>query len=437
MTARPLDFDPPPAATWIVRTLEKAGFETWAVGGAIRDTLAGIRSDDWDFATRALPGEVQRVFPRTVPIGVDHGTVGVLATDGTLYEVTTFRLDVETTGRHATVRFAKTLEEDLARRDFTINAIAWHPLRRELRDPFGGGKDLLLKVLRTVGDPRLRFREDYLRVLRALRFAGSFELRIEEETWTAIRAATGELGILSPERVREELLKVLTSSVPSSALDLYAESGVLAALYPVLEEKRARDEEGEREWHRALEVVDRLSAGRALLRLSQLLRSIGVPAALALLERLRFSNAAIGEVGETVAAAPPGRVLLLPDTDAPAADVRRWLSRVGPGRVPDLTRLSVAAVRAEADAGRAEEAEGLGAELVQRWRRVRDELRASPALTVDALAIDGRDLIRMGLKPGPDFGRILDRLLEEVIEDPELNTLEGLSGRVKEYLEAP
>ena len=173
MKTRP---DAPPAATWIVRTLEEAGHETWAVGGAVRDVLLGRPAGDWDLTTHARPTDVRRIFRRTIPIGVEHGTVGVLARDGTMYEVTTFRKDVQTDGRHAVVEFASTLDEDLARRDFTINAIAWHPLREELRDPFGGAVDLGHGVLRTVGAPEERFREDYLRVLRALRFAGRFGL---------------------------------------------------------------------------------------------------------------------------------------------------------------------------------------------------------------------------------------------------------------------
>ena len=178
-----LEASAPQAVQWIVRELDKAGHDTWAVGGAVRDMLLERPSDDWDLATSARPEQVRKVFRRTVPLGVDYGTVGVLSRNGTLYEVTTFRRDVETDGRHAVVSFADTIEEDLARRDFTINAVAWHPLRWDLVDPFGGVDDLQNCVLRTVGVPEERFREDYLRILRALRFAGLFNLEIERETW--------------------------------------------------------------------------------------------------------------------------------------------------------------------------------------------------------------------------------------------------------------
>jgi tRNA nucleotidyltransferase (CCA-adding enzyme) len=230
--ARPLP-SAPPAVRWIARTLEEAGHETWAVGGAVRDVLMGRPSGDWDLATHATPKEVRRLFKRTVPIGVEHGTIGVLARDGTMYEVTTFRRDVETDGRHAIVSFAETIQEDLARRDFTVNAIAWHPLREELLDPFDGVGDLDRSVLRTVGEPAERFREDYLRILRALRFAGLFTLEIEEPTWEALCSLVGHLKTLSAERIREELLKILNADPdPTRSLSLYGSSRVLAVLYP-------------------------------------------------------------------------------------------------------------------------------------------------------------------------------------------------------------
>ncbi|MBW3572347.1 MAG: CCA tRNA nucleotidyltransferase, partial [Gemmatimonadetes bacterium] len=210
------DLHPPPEVPSIARTLRDAGFDTWAVGGAVRDALAGGRPGDWDLTTAARPGDVRRLFRRTVPVGIAHGTVGVLGRDGHLYEVTTFRRDVETDGRHARVIFADTVDDDLQRRDFTINAVAWHPLTHELRDPHGGVPDLREGILRTVGDPAERFREDRLRVLRALRFAGRFGLRIDGATWGAAREAAPELVHLSAERVREELLKVLRQVDPPS-----------------------------------------------------------------------------------------------------------------------------------------------------------------------------------------------------------------------------
>ena len=404
----------PPAVGWITRTLEEAGFDTWAVGGAVRDALLGVPSVDWDFATRARPEQVQRLFKRTVPIGIDHGTVGVLARDGTLYEVTTFRRDVVTDGRHATVDFADRVEDDLSRRDFTINAIAWHPLRDELLDPFGGVHDLERGLLRTVGSPVDRFSEDYLRVLRALRFAGRFGLSIDPPTWEAVRAAHGRLGILSPERVREELLKVLSLDPrPSTVLSLYAESGVLSELMPELAEQIGAQREGVPvdAWGYALRVVDAMTRRRPLLRLAALLQATSARAAAQLLVRLRFANVQSDTVGALVRAGGGP-----PPTTATSADLRRWLSRVGSGRLFDLARIWCAQERVERALGVARPLDAAAG-----WRALRAQLRARPPLAVADLAVNGKDLIRYGLKPGPRFGRILEALLERVLEDPTLN----------------
>ncbi len=213
----------------IARTLEDAGFETWCVGGAIRDTLLDFPNSDFDLATAAQPDEIQRLFRRTVPIGVEHGTVAVLDKHGVPHEVTTFREDVKTDGRHAVVEFGVSLDQDLARRDFTINAIAYHPLRHEWRDPFGGAGDLEAKLVRAVGDPAARFTEDYLRIVRALRFAARFGFAIEPATWDAAVAAAEGLDRLSAERVRDEWFKGLeVAQRPSRFVTLWRDVGALA-----------------------------------------------------------------------------------------------------------------------------------------------------------------------------------------------------------------
>jgi tRNA nucleotidyltransferase (CCA-adding enzyme) len=404
----------PGAVRWITRTLEEAGFETWTVGGAVRDALLDHPSGDWDLATRATPRQMRRLFRRTVPIGVEHGTVGVLARDGTMYEVTTFRRDVETDGRHAVVSFADSIDEDLARRDFTINAVAWHALREELRDPFGGVEDLEARLLRTVGEPEARFREDWLRILRALRFAGRFELRIEEGTWAAACALVGNLPRLSPERIREELLKVLAQDPrPSAALELYASSGALGVLYPELDALR----EGPA-WSMTVGRVDRLPAGRPYLRLAGLLRDVPQEAAAALLVRLRLSNAQTDAVAH-LAAAPS-----IPPVEASDADVRRWMSRHGADRLTPAARLDLASARAAGGTG--------AAEVVAAWRRARELRRGRPPLEVGDLAVGGRELIALGLKPGPRFKAILKDLLAWVLEDPSRNEADGLLARAEE-----
>jgi len=424
------EVSPPDQVRWIWLTLEEAGFETWIVGGAIRDILLGRPADDWDFATRAHPKQIMAAFPRTVPIGVDHGTVGVLAPDGTLYEVTTFRRDVETFGRRAVVEFADSIEEDLSRRDFTVNALAWHPDGDQLLDPWNGAADLNEQILRTVGDPTERFAEDLLRVLRALRFAGQFGLTIEAGTWRALLSAVSELSQLSPERIQEEMMKVLSQAQrPSVALGLYAESGVFAELYPELD-IRLREDVARMLW-----ACDGVPHTRPWVRLS-LLVALASPiddqqaidaendshntrrrAIESLMERLRFSTADTKRVATVAASFSPA-----PASEEPAV-LRRWLNRVGPEYFADIARAWLAGARAdEKPEKELPEREGASAsDVVRRIKALRTILREAPALTIADLALDGSDLKSLGLPPGPQFGEILRYLLEEVLDRPEVN----------------
>src|SRR5690242_12480909 len=219
----------------IARTLETAGFETWCVGGAIRDNLLGLENHDFDLTTAAPPGEVRRLFKRTVPVGVEHGTVAVLDREQRAHEVTTFRRDIKTDGRHAVVEFGVSLMDDLARRDFTINAIAYHPIRHEWRDPFRGADDLAKKLIRSVGDANWRFQEDYLRILRALRFSARFEFRIHARTLEAAKANIQGLAQLSAERVRDEWFKgILTAKKVSKVVGLWRAVGATRIWLPEL-----------------------------------------------------------------------------------------------------------------------------------------------------------------------------------------------------------
>ena len=416
----------PPAVSWITRTLEEAGHDTWAVGGAVRDALMGRPSGDWDLTTRARPDQIQELFRRTVPIGMVHGTVGVLARDGTMLEVTTFRKDVETDGRHAVVAFADRVEDDLARRDFTINAIAWHPLRKELLDPFRGIEDLEARVLRTVGVAADRLAEDYLRVLRAFRLAGHLALQIEEETWSALCESVRHLPSLSAERIREELVKVLSADrKPSDALMLYTESGALSVLYPELSELRVSLAGGD-PWSEKLAGLDQLPPGRPYLRLAQLLWGLDPSAVAQILTRLRLSNAQVDELARRAACAD------MPSPEADDEEFRRWLSAAGPTRLAAVARLGLARARARRQVGRDDTCDA----VVAAWRRARAVLATGAALSVADLEFDGRDLIRMGLQPGPEFGRILDDLLDFVLADPIRNRTEVLEGRVADLAQS-
>jgi tRNA nucleotidyltransferase/poly(A) polymerase len=411
----------------------------------VRDALAGRAPGDWDLTTAARPGDVRRLFRRTVPVGVAHGTVGVLGADGKMYEVTTFRRDVETDGRHAKVSFSDTVDEDLERRDFTINAVAWHPVTHEVRDPHGGAFDIRERVLRTVGDPAERFREDRLRVLRALRFAARFGMRIDPATWEAARAAAPELVHLSAERVREELLKVMREvERPSEALRLYERSGALGVLMPELQACVGAPDGEADVWAHLLATVDQVPRHRVFLGVVALLHDVGKPAARAedggfphhaeigaaaartLLRRLKFSNADMDRAVHLVAQHSD-----LPAPDAPAPELRRWLRKVGPEHVPDLLRLRVAGARARGAAG--DDPRLLRLKALR--KRVRSVLAANPPLTIGDLAIDGLALRALGIPAGPRMGEILRDLLEVVTDDPRLNTPEDLERLVREQVE--
>src|SRR3954467_15200219 len=227
--------DPPETVRGMRQGLEEAGFETWCVGGAVRDALLGHPHLDWDLATAAKPPEVRKLFKRTVPVGVEFGTIGVLDHNNVMHEVTTFRRDVQTDGRHAVVEFGASLDEDLARRDYTINAIAYSPSREEIRDPYKGRQDLDGKLIRAVGDPRDRMREDRLRALRAIRFAARFGFDIERDTWDAIVESAPELTRLSAERVKQEIEKTMDQvRFPSKAFAMWRDTGAFGTLIPAL-----------------------------------------------------------------------------------------------------------------------------------------------------------------------------------------------------------
>jgi tRNA nucleotidyltransferase (CCA-adding enzyme) len=383
----------------IARKLEGEGFETWCVGGAVRDNLLDLKNTDFDLTTAARPEEVRRLFRRTVPVGVEHGTVAVLDRKNQLHEVTTFRKDVTTDGRHAQVAFGVSLDEDLARRDFTINAIAYHPLRHEWRDRFGGTGDLERKLIRAVGDPGQRFREDYLRILRALRFAARFGFEIDAPTWEAARANVEGLKRLSAERVRDEWFKGLrTAGRPSKLFELWDEVGALGMWLPEI---------GGRATYQVQRATRDVAALDSMPADPVLMTAFLSADPAATLARLRCSNAEV-ERGRRIAEHREGGPELGSDVS-----VRRWLASVGPA-ADDL----LAIARAEGGA------EGM-LEMVTRVRA------SKPPLTLGDLAVTGDDLIAAGVPRGPAVGQTLRRLLEAVVDDPTLNTREGLLARVQ------
>jgi tRNA nucleotidyltransferase (CCA-adding enzyme) len=369
------------------------------VGGAIRDNLLGLENHDFDLTTAAPPHEVQKLFLRTIPVGIEHGTVAVLDRTGRPYEVTTFRKDIQTDGRHAVVEFGASLTDDLARRDFTINAIAYHPLRHEWRDPFQGAADLERKLIRSVGDANWRFHEDFLRILRALRFSARFDFRIHPATREAAEANVSGLSQLSAERVRDEWFKgIHTAKRVSRLVELWVEVGAARIWLPEIRDGGRGKKDGV--------DVDKLPRDPVL-----------VSAALAtdpasLLTRLKCANRdierarAIGEWRDK-----------LPDPRH-AVEVRRWLSQAG-DHADDLLAVFPAFPASRYDFP-----------VAQLPKVVQAIRAANDPLTLKDLAVSGQDLLAAGVRPGPDVGATLERLLALVIEDPRHNTKEYLLAHV-------
>lgn len=378
----------------------------------MRDAMLGGIPHDVDLATSATPDVVRRLFPRTYVQGSGevHGTIGVIMGDAT-YEVTTYRRDVATDGRHATVAFTRSLEEDLARRDFTINAIAVRPDPREdygaVIDPFNGRSDLGQRILRAVGDPKLRFEEDYLRLMRAYRFAARYHLAIEQETHDAIRGAVGGLPSLSRERIRDEILKMATEATkPGSLAETMARMEADGVLGIVLPEASGPGAAAIAAW------ADRGQAANPRLRLALMLLSSGVEAASAAGRRLALSNEDRGYVAELVRR---HREAMETAVSGPTpASIRRLAHALSAGvTLRDMHQMLIATDAPDV----AVEAFGQAVDAHE---------QAAPPLRLRDLAVTGQDVMVTTGARGPEVGQRLQRLLDAVLEDPEVNTREQL-----------
>lgn len=467
----------------ICARLRAAGRQAHLVGGGIRDLLLGREPADFDVATDAHPQEVMALFGSrfAIPTGLQHGTVtvvtrgderppgdggeGALAGEGggtaqgeggagairrRHVEVTTFRgegayLDGR---RPSSVSYVSSLEEDLSRRDFTMNAIGYDPVSGVLTDPFDGRRDLALRRIRAVGDPEQRFREDGLRPMRAVRQAAQLEFDIDPPTLGAIPRVIDVFRRVSAERIRDEMLKLLAAPRPSAAIEIMRTTGLLAEVLPELLESVGLTQN---RFHKhdvyghTLAVVD-ATRGDALTRLGALLHDIGKPRARqpregAPGEYSFFKHEYVGaEMADAVCRrwklpnADRERVVAMvvhhmffysPDwTDG---TVRRFVRRVGPELVPALFALREGDV---AGRGFGEDPEG---ELAELRRRIGEVSAADAALRVSDLALDGRDVMRiLAIRPGRSVGVILERLLDAVLDDPALNTPEGLEALVRE-----
>lgn len=430
---RAADIDPPRLAppdtvVEIARVLTRAGFETWCVGGAVRDALLGESHLDWDFATAATPSDVRRIFRRTVPVGIEFGTVGVLDAENVMHEVTTFRRDVKTDGRHAVVEFGVSLDDDLARRDFTINAIAYDPLGGTLRDPFDGRGDLAARLVRAVGDPDARMREDRLRALRAIRFAARFGFDIEARTWRAVLDSAPFTTRLSPERVKQEIEKTMQQvRFAGRALGLWRESGALAAVVPALADLSDVT-------LRSLDLLppprNDAKPDREMQRIVALVADLAPRDAERAMHDLRFSNKTVAWVGSvlrgwTAIGDDVRRALSEPKGPTDAA-LRRWAGTTGRTRARAVWRLTAVRCAAERELGEPAPSAIAVASAYRRAMRIafRDPVE------IGDLAVNGDDLLSAGVPAGPEIKRVLERLLDDVLEDPARNTRDALLARV-------
>jgi tRNA nucleotidyltransferase (CCA-adding enzyme) len=425
-------FTVPAAVRDLMATLWSNGHAAYTVGGCLRDALIGRQPSDWDLTTDAAPERIAALFPRALYEN-RFGTV-VVHHDGGQYEITAFRRDATYSDfRHPdSVEFGDSIEEDLARRDFTINAMAWGaPAGSEptFVDPHAGRADLAAHLLRAVGEPDRRFSEDALRMLRAVRLAATLGFSIEGETLAAIGRNAGLVAHVSGERVIGELLKLLAAPEPSIGLRLMCDSGLLAVVSPELPDQRGMSQnkiEGEDLWDHTMRTVD-AAPNRPVVRLAALLHDLGKPStlsdghflgheragaemAVALLSRLHSPRPLQERVAHLV--------LNHMFTYSPAwtdAAVRRFIRKVGPGAIEDLLDLRAADNVGSGQTSEAGDLEDLRA-------RVHKEMAGRLVLHRRQLAIDGRDLMaEFGLTPGRKLGRLLEDLTDRVVAEPALN----------------
>ncbi|MGQ9616910.1 MAG: CCA tRNA nucleotidyltransferase [Spirochaetota bacterium] len=426
----------------IAKELQSQGFEGWIVGGSIRDLLLGKKASDYDIATNATPDQLMRIFRRTVPTGIKHGTVTVISGSHSV-EVTTFRSDGKYSDfrRPDSVTYARTILEDLSRRDFTINAIAYNPITGELLDPYGGKSDLENRIIRTVGDPFERFKEDGLRPYRACRFAAQLEFSIEEKTFKAISESLESASKVSMERIRDEFIKIIQSPKPSTGIELLRRTGLLEVFLPELLTGFGINQN---KYHRFdiyyhnLFTCDAARQDNLCIRLAALFHDIGkfyakreveskgsdtrksvfynheiIGAAVTrrIMRRLKFSNQEVKLVTHLI------RYHMFHYTNQwTDGAVRRFIRKVGIENLDALFELR----RADRIGNGLKSGESRSIQNLK--KRIEKVLEEANAITVKDLAVNGYDIMNeFNIKPGPMVGKILNHLLEEILDDPSKN----------------
>lgn len=399
-----------PGAALLLDALHGAGHAAYAVGGCVRDSLLGLDPHDWDLCTSARPEQVMALFgeEKCIPTGLQHGTVTVKQ-GGRFYETTTFRTEgAYSDGRHPdAVCFVPDVREDLARRDFTINAMAYSA-EEGLIDPFGGRDDLAAHLVRAVGEPERRFEEDALRILRLYRFAARFSFAIDPATGAAARALGPHLDCVSAERIQEELLKLLAAPRPGS----YLEPAVLAVVLPELEPEKQPERFAE-----LCRTIDRIepTAENVPARLAALLCPLGEAGARKALRKLKCSNALTDEVTALERETPgtPNTTLTI--------QAKRFLGRY---ELPTIQRLTALC------SARHPEQTGTFAALRAEAERLTAE---NACCRVSQLAVNGRDLMAAGVRPGPGLRQVLNALLEAVITGQTPNEKDALLAAAAQF----
>lgn len=419
---------------------QKNGFQLYLVGGAVRDCLMGKEVHDYDFATNAKPEDVQRIFKHTIPVGLDHGTVLVLFQNEE-FEVTTFRT--------ADNNFADSINEDLRCRDFTINAFAYDIYDGKIIDLFNGKHDLKNKVIRAVENPAARIQEDPLRMMRACRFAAVLEFTIEPQTMAAVTENASLIQNVSPERIRDELCKLMTAARPSYGLELMRTTGLLNIILPELMEgfgfEQNRFHKYDVYYHN-IYSCDNAPAGNLEVRLAALLHDIAKPRtsrekanddgnsfynheiigsrmAGRILKRLKFSAAQISHIKHLIK-----HHMFYYTKEWTDGAVRRFIRNVGAENLEDLFLLR------DADRNGNGSKTGIPKAFIDFQEKIREIMEIDSALKVTDLEINGRDLIEnLQMKQGPMIGEVLNYLLELVLDEPELNKHELLMEKAKEY----
>lgn len=436
----------PEKVNMIIHTLQEHGFEAYAVGGCVRDSILGRNPDDWDITTSATPLETKALFARTFDTGIEHGTITVLM-DKDAFEVTTYRLDgkYEDNRHPSEVTFTRSLREDLLRRDFTINAMAYNDTEG-LVDIFGGLDDLREKTIRCVGDARERFGEDALRILRAVRFAAQLGFKIEEETRNGITELAPTLANISAERIQVELIKMLVSPNPGMLKTAY-KLGITKVILPEFDAMMVTNQENPHHKYsvgeHTIKAVEAIRADKTL-RLAMLFHDIGKPImkkmdekgvahfkmhdikgaemTKQILRRLKFDNDTMNKVVKLVQ---------YHDYRMPAEPrtVRRAMNKIGEDIFPYYLEVRMADILAQS--------EYMQKEKIQNIRDVRERyeeiLERKECVSLKTLAVSGSDLIASGMKPGKEIGEVLNKLLEHVIEHPEANEKQTLL-KLKEEL---